>query len=259
MKSQEKTQEHCIYSDLDKYIDFYDSLEYRLISFYPGGTEKFINVDQCIISCIKYILMSIKILLESKNISDAYALTRRYDDLIIINAYIDIRIQKNLSISSIVVEEIDTWVKKYKSFDLNKMKAYIKNEIPEFAKVFIENDNSHKEIRRRLNDYVHFNSLKCLLLNTDYVSSEEKSKILDIFRKDIRNLFIKHFILFFSINEIYMSSTDYIDEIEAGNLPPEEYLYYVAPFIEKTYENIIKKYSPQVAEEFKKNIKMKIE
>jgi len=79
---------------------------------------------------------------------------------------------------------------------------------------------------------------------------------LDIFSKDIETIFIQHFSYTFYLNDHYMMSSDYIDCLDVGIMPEEGSQYWVANFIQKTFDEIIKVKRPDIAEEIKKNTEM---
>ena len=75
----------------------------------------------------------------------------------------------------------------------------------------------------------------------------------------MRALFIQHFAYIFYLNDHYFMSSDYVDYLDVGMTPEEDSQYWVAPFIQEVYTEIIKKYRPDIAIEIKDKTEMKLE
>ena len=56
-----------------------------------------------------------------------------------------------------------------------------------------------------------------------------------------------------------MMSSDYLDYLDIGQTPPEDSQYRVAPFVQNIFDNIIKVYRNDLAEEIIKTTSMKLE
>ena len=54
-------------------------------------------------------------------------------------------------------------------------------------------------------------------------------------------------------------SSDYIDYLEAGMKPKEDSQYWVAPFIQEIFSDVIDKKRPDIATELKNNSEMQLE
>ena len=78
---------HAIFSDLELYINFYNSLSNSIFRFINPGTKNIINFETYLLSSIKGTIESIKLILAEGKINDAYALTRKYDDSVITHIY----------------------------------------------------------------------------------------------------------------------------------------------------------------------------
>jgi len=55
-----------------------------------------------------------------------------------------------------------------------------------------------------------------------------------------------------------MMSSDYIDSLECGITPEEGSQYYVAPFVQKIFNDVIKKNRSDLAKIIKSNTSMKL-
>lgn len=82
---------------------------------------------------------------------------------------------------------------------------------------------------------------------------------LNTFSKDLENIFVWHFSYLFYLNDHYMMSSDYVDSLDCGLTPEEGSQYFVAPFVQKIFDSVIKKNSMDLAEEIKSKTSMKLE
>lgn len=56
-----------------------------------------------------------------------------------------------------------------------------------------------------------------------------------------------------------MASSDYVDSLDCGLMPEEGSQYFVAPFVQKIFDSVIKKNRMDLAEEIKSKTSMKLE
>ena len=63
---------------------------------------------------------------------------------------------------------------------------------------------------------------------------------MNVFANDVLDLFIRHVAYMFFLNDHHMTSSDYLDALECGMQPEEDSQYWVAPFIQTTFDEIIK-------------------
>ncbi len=68
-----------------------------------------------------------------------------------------------------------------------------------------------------------------------------------------------HFSYLFYLNDHYMASSDYVDSLDCGLMPEEGSQYFVAPFVQKIFDSVIKKNRMDLAEEIKSKTSMKLE
>jgi len=80
-------RQHEVFNNLNNYSSFYDSLSFSIMGFVSLGTRAVINIDTYVYSSIQGTLESIKLILESGRIGDAYALLRKYHDSVTLNLY----------------------------------------------------------------------------------------------------------------------------------------------------------------------------
>lgn len=252
---------HRVFTLLPEYADFYKSLAFSIFSFVTQGTRTACNIDSYMFSSIQGTLESIKNILIKGRISDSYALLRKYYDSTIINIYTNLYLNDNFNLENFVVEKIDNWIKgKEKIPEYRIMSQYIrKSEKLSEINELLYSDNTYKSIRDRCNDHTHYNFYQNMLYNDNEIYIENRLESLNIFSKDLEDICIMHISYLFYLNDHYMTSSDYIDSLECGITPEEGSQYYVAPFIQKIFKNVIKKNRMDLAEEIKSNTSMKLE
>ncbi len=255
-------KEHKIFCELNRYSEFYNSLGYSTFSWLSLGTEGVLNFDNYIFSSMKGTLESIKLILKHGKINDAFSLTRKYHDNVIINIYALLYLEDNHNLENFIVEKINNWVKNEDKLpDYREMNNYIRNskQLKSINELLFKGDY-YKNMRQRLNDHTHYNYFKYMFYNDNEMGdiNNNRVKFLEQLLIDIRNIFILHFILLFTIKDNYMMSSDYTDYLDFGEEPPTNCEYWVAPFVQDIFNEVIKKNRPDLVEEFKKLISMDI-
>jgi hypothetical protein len=262
-KSQIDTgyKEHIVFSELYEYIDFYKSLSQSVFEWISTGTSAMCNFDSYLFSSIQGTLESIRLILQDGKINDSYALVRKYHDSVVINIYEILYLKKNFSIENFVVQKINNWIhNKEKLPRYSDMMEYIRNSRElERANKILDLDGRYKNIRDKCNDHTHYNFFYYMMLNDNQIYIKDRLKYLDRLSSDMRDIFIQHYIWLFTINEHYMMSYDYRDSIECGVTPVEDSQHWVAPFIQKAFDGIIKRYRLDLATELKSITSMKLE
>jgi len=252
--------EHSVFEQLTDYAEFYDDLSTIVMGWVTQGTTSIINIDTYVYLSIQGTLESIKDILIKGRINDAYALLRKYYDSAIINIYTNLYLDDNFSIENFVVNKINDWLHgKEQLPEYRIMSNYIRKseKLAEINRL-LNKDNRYKEIRERCNDHTHYNFYKNLLLNNNKMLIENRNAILNIFSKDLENLFIMHLSYLFYINDKYMMSSDYVDSMDLGLTPEEGSQYFVASFIQEIFDKVIKKNRIDLATEIKNNTAMKL-
>ncbi len=117
-------------------------------------------------------------------------------------------------------------------------------------------DESYRETRRRCNDHMHYNYFDNVLINDNRVHFKNRISILDLFSLDLENIFILHLSCIFYLNDHYMISSDYIDALDVGMTPEPDSQYWVAPFVQEIFSDLIKIKRPDVADIIKKKTVM---
>lgn len=252
--------EHHIFEELKCYQDFYKSLSFTIMQWVPLGVNSFLNFDTYVFSSIAGTLESILLVLKNGRINDAYALLRKYYDSTIINVYTNLYLQDNFSENNLYVEKINNWIHGTETIpEYRIISQYIK-ESPKLKSlnIILNKDKRFKDIRGRCNDNTHYNFFRFMLLNDNTVHNPNRVKWLNILSKDIRNLFIQHFAYIFTVKENYMMSNDYMDYMEVGCTPIEGSEFWVATFVQKVFDEIIREHREDVANEILKNTNMEL-
>jgi hypothetical protein len=85
---------------------------------------------------------------------------------------------------------------------------------------------------------------------------EDRIEHLNRFSKDLENIFILHLSYMFYLKDHYMMSTDYLEDLEEGITPEADSQYWVAPFIQVIFDEVIKNKRMDLATEIKNKTKM---
>ncbi len=254
----EEYKNHEIFSELTRYIEFYDSLNHSTFLWVTSGVDSF-NFNGNFLSSMKGTITSIKLLLECGNINDAFSLLRKYQDISVMHIYSLLYLENNFSIYNFKVEEINNWVKnEKKSPNYNKMIKYIANseKTKKISNIIREKNND--DLRQGLNNHAHYNLYSYLSFNdsTRYDVKNNRITFLNQFLNDVRIIYISYFIWLFTTKEEYMMASDYVDYLDMGEEPPENAQYWVSPFIQEIFNDVIRKYQPDLSSELKKGINM---
>jgi hypothetical protein len=257
---EQKYQKHTILTELSVYSKFYKDLAIGISHYVSLGVRKGgLGLDSYILSSVQGTIESIRMILMDGKINDAYALTRKYQDSVIINIYEILYLANNFSIEYFVVEKIDRWIHGSEKLPRYKdMISYIEksDRLQSINKLL--DLNIHQQIRDRCNDHTHYNIFMYLMMNDKQLYIENRREILDELSYDIRYIFIEHLIWLFSLSECYMASSDYIDFLDVGMTPPDGAQYLVAPYIQEIFDDVITKYRPDLVQELKNSTNMKL-
>ncbi len=252
--------DHIVFEKLLVYSNYYKNLSGLILGFASLGTSKVYNIDTYTYSSIQGTLESIHDILKKGRINDSYALLRKYYDSIIINIYTVLYLKDHVSAEEFIVEKIDNWLQGSEALpEYRVMNNYVRssNDLKSLNHLLFK-DDTYKNIRDRCNNHVHYNFFRYVLLNDNEINFGNRTKSLDIFLKDLDNIFVLHFCYLFTVNPHYMASTDYVDSLDLGLIADENSQYYVAPFIQTAF-NDIKVNRPDLAEEIKNNSIMYLE
>ena len=256
----EAYQSHSVFTDLEQYIDFYEKLSFSVFSFITSGTKAIANIDSYAYLSMQGTLESIRTILLDGRINDAYALLRKYYDSAIINIYTNLYLDEHFSIENFIVEKIQNWLTGKARLPENKaMLKYIKNSrnVTPVTSILLS-DGRYKGIRDRCNDHTHYNFYQHVLLNDTKISLPNRLQHLKVFRNDVRGLVILHLAFIFFLKDVYMTSSDYLDALECGMQPEADSQYWVAPFVQKFFDDIVTPYRPEVTTLIKNSSAMQL-
>jgi hypothetical protein len=262
MKVTDKSyQNHRVFSELKQYSDFYDSLAMSVFHFSSMGTKAICNIDTYIFSSIQGTIESIRTVLAAGRINDAYALLRKYYDSAIINVYSNLYLKDHFSLENLIVEKINKWLQgKDKLPTYRVMSQYIRDSIKLAPiNVLLNSDERYNTLRGRCNDHTHYNFFHNFLLNDKAVYLEDRLQHLTCFSRDARDILILHLAFVFFLMDHYLMSSDYMDSLECNMEPEKDSSYWVAPFAQKIFDEIVTKERPDIAAVIKGNTAMQLE
>ena len=250
---------HSCFSMFQETIEFYDLLSFGLMSFASGPLVGVINFDRHIIDSLKGTLESTEEVLLKGRINDAYMLLRKYYDIITINTYELIEGLEADARFELLVGKIEAWFQgttKLPPFKEMYLKIHSFKSLEEVNRI-LNADTRYNEIRKRCNDHAHYNYFAYMELNSD-IYYRGYAKLLAQFEKDMIALFIMHFAYLFTLRPYYMSSSDYLDALELRLKPEPGSKYWVAPFIQKCFDEIVKPNNGEIAEQMTQSTYMKL-
>ena len=253
--------EHPIFEQLSEYAKFYEDLSYSIMSFISMGTQSIINIDTYVYSSMQGTLESIRDVLIKGRMNDAYTLLRKYYDAATINIFTNLYLEDHFSIENFVVEKIDNWLKAKEQLPtIQIMNSYIEKS-EKVANIYklIHINKRYSELRKRCNDHTHYNFYYNMVQNDNQVYLKNRLVVLNRFSKDLENILIFHLSYLFSIKDIYMMASDYLDCVDCGIPPEPDSQYLVAPFIQEIFDTVIKKNRMDLALEIKKSTVMRLE
>lgn len=252
---------HVIFTEIDEYMSFYGRLSYSISHWVSMGTSAITNLDTYVFSSFKGTLESIKLVLEVGRMNDSYALLRKYYDATMINIYSNLFLEDNFSVENRIVKQIEEWkngtatIPKYR-----EIARYIKvSSKLKPVTYLLQKDDRYKEIRDRCNDHMHYNFYRNLIYNDNRIYLRDRLELLNTLSTDLKELFIQHISYLFYLKEHYMMASDYIDALDLGMKPDEDAQYFVAPFVQEIFDNVVKENRRDIAQLIKKETAMELQ
>lgn len=251
-------QNNTIFKDLQTLSEFYGSMSYGTMKWAGRGTTSLINLDTYVFSSIQGTLQSITLILKDGRINDAFSLLRKYFDSTIINIYTNLYIDDNFNIETFIVSKIQNWLEGTEQLpEYRIMSQYLKlSEKLKPITEIIDKDNIYKSIRERCNAHTHYNYYHNLITNDNNIATLNRIKHLDTYNSDLLHIFIQHLSYLFYISDHYMMADDYTDYKDLGMIPPQNSEYFVAPYIQDIFTNILNKHRPDLVQLIKSKTKM---
>lgn len=238
---------------------FYDSLSLHIFSWVPIVTPLGFNYETYILGSASSTLKTISNCIEEGQLNDALALCRNYYELLTLNLYLSCYINDNPEESRNRI--VDKWMKGIERVpDFNKNMKYIKNSLitKDMFKI-IKKEMDVYEIKRELNNHMHYNSFEFILLNDENVYYSKRESFIKELEKYLLDIATYHFFIMFTINPNYMMSSDYKDCLEFEIPPDPSSLNWIAPFIQDYIDKRIKGKYTNILNYFKLNTEMEIE
>ncbi|MGH8498511.1 MAG: hypothetical protein ACRERV_06875 [Methylococcales bacterium] len=90
------------------------------------------------------------------------------------------------------------------------------------------------------------------MLNDNEIHIANRVQWLEAFANDVCDLFVLHLAYIFLLNDYYMVSSDHLDALECGMQPEENSQYWVAPFVQAAFDEIVTPRRPDITETIKK-------
>lgn len=243
-------KKHTCFQLIDECIEFYKDLSHSTLGFltyYELGV--IYNLDSDIFLSINNSLKSIKQILSSGQVNDAYALIRKFYDVIIINTYEIIILKDEMNSKKFNIERVNRWFSGDEKLPrFGEMNKVINNNVDlgNINKMF-KKDDRYPQIRDRCNDHTHYNFFQYMQQNIEIVVSNPEL-ILNRIRDDLQDLVILHFGYLFTLNAYYMSASEYIDSLDFNREPPKGSQYWVARFAQDFFNKIVKTRRPDIAD-----------
>ena len=265
--------DHDIFCSLCDASDFYRDLSDNVISFVPMWVKNnpIINYDSYFFGALANSIDSIKTVLKFGHITDAKALLRNVFDETIINLYFIACLKKkgdecnklmsgdNCFAQALKFEElydanVSDWLVDNKTNALkgalryDEMKKFLCQEARLTGIVeYLESDEC-TEVRKWMNDAVHLNHYKSVLLNDGLLCIDDLRKsTLDELKRAFDKITMFHVACVFCLKPVYMMSSDYMDYKECGMEPPEGCQYEVASFIQSYLDKTVYELHPEWA------------
>ena len=217
-------------------------------------------------------IKSIRTILELGHITDAKALLRNLFDEIIVNLYLIARLKKKdddflnqmgnddflaqgLQLEKLCDDKVSDWLLNNKTKQLKKalryedMRDYLQAEVRVAGIVGYLESSECKKMREWLNDAVHLNYYKAVLLNDGRLCIDNlRRSALDKLKHTFDHITMFHISCVFCLEPVYLMSSDYMDYKGCGMEPPEGCQYDVAPFIQAYLDATVYKTFPDWAE-----------
>ena len=251
-------QSHDVFNDLARYIEFYNRLAMSIMHFSTTGTKSIINIDTYAFSSIQGTMESARAVLLNGRINDAYALLRKYYDSLAINIYANLYLEEHFDANNFIVEKVQEWLSGEAQLPTYEvMFKYIKNSrrVKPVTSILLF-DQCYRRIRDRCNAHVHYKFFQHVLLNDNEIYLPNRGKFLSQYRTDMRDLFVLHLAYIFFIKDNYMMSSDYIDALECGISPEAGSQYWVAPFVQEIFDDVITPCRPEVTSSIRESSPM---
>lgn len=257
---------HKVFDRLFAIQNFYDSIYNTSLGFCEAPyTIRNISTQNVLFPSIRGTIESISLLLKNGHINDAFALIRKYSDVIVIDTYNSIIIKEGNeqflnggSCENLANNKVSKWIKSKSPL----MEEHPKREFQKIAKTFpklIEilnlnpkDENSiYKKIRDLSNDNMHYNSFCVLFWNDpDYLKHNRDIalKLLNNAYSYMTFLSSMHFAFIYESHPHYFMACDYVLSLEMEEQPPSGSQYWIAASLQDFFTNVVYSYNKNLGE-----------
>ena len=241
--NRELYQKHPVFELIEHMKDYYDGVSDTCFHFIPEGTLGVGNYASYVYLSLYSTLESIRMLLKSGHINDAFVLIRKLFDTVLVEIYFDVVRKDQFDwIESFVVKDVDEWLKgKYRIPRTEKILYVLKNS-PSTKDLypFFGWETSLKKNRELLDNSVHANHYSSILWNCPSVHIDDRERQLKNASIVLDQIMLIHMSFVFYLNGHYMMASDHVDFLDMGMTPPEGSEYWLANYAQKAFDEFIK-------------------
>lgn len=260
-KQSESYQNHPVFDEIKYMMNFYESVSDTCMRYIPQGVLGIMNYASYIYLALKGTLDSIQLTLREGRMTDAFTLLRKLFDDVLVEIYIDVtRKEKFDWENNFYVQDVEEWIRgKHRIPKLEKLlKILEKSPSTKDIYPFFGWDSYLKKYREYLDDSVHSNRFRGVLLNCNEVIVENRERELRNLSIVLKQIFLVHLAFIFHLNDHYFMATDFMDDKDMGLEPPEGCTEWIAPYAQEAFDKYIKPHA-KLAEFIKNESGLKIE
>ena len=240
---------HKVFTALQSYIEFYEQFSFSIFGFPSMGVHCMANIDSYLCSSAQGTLESISYVLKNGRICDAYALLRKYHESAIVSVYINLYLEDHKNPEDALNIQIKNWIDgKQKLPDYRVINKYVldSEKLKPLTNI-LHIDERYKTIKNKCNDMMHYNSLDAVIVNDNEHFLNNRLEYLDDIFECLRDIVILNLSYLFFLKDHYMRSSDYMDAIEVGVNPEEGSQYWVCPYVQDMFNQVIQAQRPDIA------------
>lgn len=251
---------HAVFASLERYVGFYGLLSDSIMRFLTPGTGALVNIDSYLYGSMGGTLSSIRLILAEGRVNDGVRLAAEVLDSITLSLYVGLYLTGRWDERSAKVAEVRGWLRgemRLPRYEVMKDSVVRAKQLAPIIGMLLGRDDRYKGIRDRSNGHVHYNDFQHVLLNQDtYI---DRRRVLDRFARDLTDLFVLHLACAFHMNGHYMMASDYVDYLDCGLAPEVDSQYWVAPFVQEIFDEVLCPMRPDVCQAIKGRTSMQLD